>query len=50
MKPPKKKQPLSLYPLKAEEALALFMRIDPAKIEGYKRPQKKGKAAALPRR
>ena len=47
MKPPKKKQPLSLYPLKAEEALALFMRIDPAKIEGKQIPHKKGRTVAL---
>lgn len=26
-------KPLSLYPLKAEEALALFMRVDPAEVE-----------------
>jgi hypothetical protein len=50
MKPTKKNQCLSLYPLKAEEALALFMRVDPVKIEGFKILQKNGKAVALPRR
>ncbi len=33
MKRTKKLKPLSLYPLKTEEALSLFMRVDPAKVE-----------------
>ena len=40
----KRLKPLSLYPLKAEEALALFMRVDPAEVK-RRIPQKKGKAA-----
>jgi hypothetical protein len=43
---------LSLYPLKAEEALAIFMRADPAKVrEGMaKLRRKRGKPHALPSR
>lgn len=43
-------KPLSLYPLKAEEALRLFMQVDPAKVKKGMRQlrQKKGKDAALP--
>lgn len=42
---------LSLYPLKAEEALSLFMRVDPAKVEGGMRCMQptRGKKAALPK-
>jgi hypothetical protein len=29
----KRPEPLSLYPLKTEEALAAFMQVDPAKVE-----------------
>jgi hypothetical protein len=41
---------LSLYPLKAEEALAIFMRANPAKVrEGMaKLRRKRGKPPALP--
>lgn len=43
---------ISLYPLKTEEALALFMRVDPVKVEvGMRRMhKKKDKMAALPTR
>ena len=44
----KRLKPLSLYPLKAEEALALFMRVDPAEVH-RRISQQRGKAAALPK-
>ena len=49
---PKKnsRRPLSLYPLKAEEALRLFMQVDPAKVEAGMRQlrRKNGRTRALP--
>ena len=44
-------KPLSLYPLKAEEALRFFMQVDPKKVrEGARRLlRKKGKTHALPK-
>jgi hypothetical protein len=41
---------LSLHPLKAEEALRLFMQIDPAKLKAKtkKLNQKRGKSTTLP--
>ncbi len=50
MKKPKSKSPrLSLHPMKAEVALAAFMRADPAKIEKELRKirRKGGKGRAL---
>jgi hypothetical protein len=43
--------PLSLCPLKAEEALRLFMQVDPAKVEhGMKNLRRKnGQTRALPK-
>ena len=43
-------KPLSLYPLKAEEALRLFMQVDPVKVEAGMRRlrQKHGRTRALP--
>lgn len=40
---------LSLHPLKAEEALRLFMQVDPAKVRAGTRRlrRKKGQAGAL---
>lgn len=42
--------PLSLYPLKAEDALVAFMQIDPTKFKfGIRKSRhKRGKAIALP--
>jgi len=42
-------KPLSLYPLKAEEALVLFMQVDPAKVEArmHEFLPKRGRKRAL---
>jgi hypothetical protein len=49
---PHRLTPLFLYPLKAEEALQLFMQVDPAKVEaGMRRLRRKnGRTRALPTR
>ena len=48
MKPYKLKPP-SLYPLKAEEALSLFMRVDPAKVvAGMRKLHQRRKEKAAP--
>jgi hypothetical protein len=43
-------KPLSLYPLKPEKALRLFMQVDPAKVRAGTRRlrRKRGEAGALP--
>jgi hypothetical protein len=42
--------PVSLYPLKAEEALSLFMQVDPTPVRAGMRnlPRKTRKPSALP--
>ncbi|MBU4271600.1 MAG: hypothetical protein KKE86_10540 [Planctomycetes bacterium] len=47
---PHRLKPLSLRPLKAEEALSLFMQVDPVGVQaGMRRPRRKmGKPSALP--
>ena len=42
---------LSLHPVKVEEALSLFIQVDPARVETDMRRlrQKSGKTAALPK-
>ena len=50
-KPHKHRLPrLSIYPLKPEEALRLFMQVDPAPVNTVMRKirQKRGRASALP--
>jgi hypothetical protein len=51
-KPKRKRQrqgPISLHPLKAEQALRLFMQVDPAKVEAGMRtlPHQGGRKPAL---
>jgi hypothetical protein len=45
MKKQKRKyeKPISLYPLKPEEALSAFMKVDPKKIKAKRRKSKKSK-------
>jgi hypothetical protein len=47
-KQPKKKydKPVSLYPLKPEDALAAFMKIDPKKVERRNQKEEKKKQKA----
>jgi len=42
--------PLSLHPMKPEQALRLFMQVDPAKVEAGMRRlrRKRSKSVALP--
>lgn len=46
----KRLKPLSLHPMKAEEALRLFMQVDPAKVRAaWRLRQKRGRNRALPK-
>jgi hypothetical protein len=50
-RPKHRLKPLSLYPLKAEEALSLFMQVDPAKVRVGLRKLRQGRGGrcALPK-
>jgi hypothetical protein len=41
VKKPKRLKPISLYPLKPEQALSAFMRIDPERIKSAERRVRK---------